>query len=167
MAYGVSSTTVLLAAGVAPALASAAVHMAEIGTTAVSGISHLSFGNVDWSKIVWLAVPGGIGALSRSAGAGLGSLAGSDSRLRRAGGGHIPLHTRYLRPQPVRVQEDRASRQGKACSPRVFESARVCSRVPRRLRGRWLGSHRDPYAALLRSVWSRARSSAPSIPASS
>jgi uncharacterized protein len=52
-----------LAAGVAPALASAAVHMAEIGTTAVSGISHSSFGNVDWSKIVWLAVPGGIGAL--------------------------------------------------------------------------------------------------------
>src|SRR5688500_9366253 len=64
MAYGVSSTTVLLAAGVAPALASASVHIAEIGTTAVSGISHSSFGNVDWSKIVWLAVPGGIGALS-------------------------------------------------------------------------------------------------------
>src|SRR5215217_2339153 len=64
MAYGVSSTTVLLAAGVAPALASAAVHMAEIGTTAVSGISHSSFGNVDWSKIVWLAVPAGIGALA-------------------------------------------------------------------------------------------------------
>jgi len=63
MAYGVSSTTVLLAAGVAPALASAGVHMAEIGTTAVSGISHSSFGNVDWSKIVWLAVPGGVGAL--------------------------------------------------------------------------------------------------------
>src|SRR3954451_19181659 len=63
MAYGVSSTTVLVAAGIAPALASASVHIAEIGTTAVSGISHSSFGNVDWSKIVWLAVPGGIGAL--------------------------------------------------------------------------------------------------------
>ena len=63
MAYGVSSTTVLLAAGVAPALASASVHIAEIGTTAVSGISHSSFGNVDWNKIAWLAVPGGIGAL--------------------------------------------------------------------------------------------------------
>src|ERR687890_2333400 len=63
MAYGLSSTTVLLAAGVAPALASAARHMAEIGTTAVSGISHSSFGNLDWSRIVWLAVPGGIGAL--------------------------------------------------------------------------------------------------------
>ena len=61
MAYGVSSTTLLLLVGVAPALASAAVHIAEVGTTAVSGISHASFGNVDWSKIVWLAIPGGIG----------------------------------------------------------------------------------------------------------
>jgi uncharacterized protein len=64
MAYGVSSTTVLLAAGVAPALASAAVHIAEVGTTFVSGVSHTGFGNVDWSKIAWLAVPGGIGALA-------------------------------------------------------------------------------------------------------
>jgi uncharacterized protein len=62
MAYGVSSTTLLLFVGVAPALASAAVHIAEVGTTAVSGISHASFGNVDWSKIAWMAVPGGIGA---------------------------------------------------------------------------------------------------------
>src|SRR5918998_1513225 len=62
MAYGVSSTTLLLFVGVAPALASAAVHIAEVGTTAVSGISHASFGNVDWSKIVWMAIPGGIGA---------------------------------------------------------------------------------------------------------
>ena len=61
MAYGVSSTTLLLLVGVAPALASAAVHIAEVGTTAVSGISHASFGHVDWSKIVWLAIPGGIG----------------------------------------------------------------------------------------------------------
>src|SRR5918997_1463904 len=64
MAYGVSSTTLLLLVGVAPALASAAVHIAEVGTTAVSGISHASFGNVDWSKIVWMAVPGGIGAFA-------------------------------------------------------------------------------------------------------
>src|SRR4028118_2026480 len=64
MAYGVSSTTLLLFVGVAPALASAAVHIAEVGTTAVSGISHASFGNVDWSKIVWMAAPGGIGAFA-------------------------------------------------------------------------------------------------------
>src|SRR4028119_1591617 len=51
----------LLFGGVAAALAAAAVHIAEVGTTAVSGISHASFGNVDWSKIVWMAIPGGIG----------------------------------------------------------------------------------------------------------
>jgi uncharacterized membrane protein YfcA len=62
MAYGVSSTTLLLFVGLAPALASAAVHIAEVGTTAVSGISHSAFGNVDWSKIIWMAIPGGIGA---------------------------------------------------------------------------------------------------------
>jgi uncharacterized membrane protein YfcA len=62
MAYGVTSTTLLLAVGVAPALASASVHIAEVGTTLASGIPHWKFGNVDWSKIGWLAVPGGIGA---------------------------------------------------------------------------------------------------------
>src|SRR3989337_351861 len=61
MAYGVSSTTLLLFVGVAPALASAAVHISEVGTTAVSGISHASFGNVDWSRICWMAGAGGSG----------------------------------------------------------------------------------------------------------
>src|ERR671915_482196 len=63
MAYGVSSTTVLLAAGVAPALASAAGHMGGIGATAGFGGSPSGLREVDWSKIVWLAVPGGVGAL--------------------------------------------------------------------------------------------------------
>jgi uncharacterized membrane protein YfcA len=40
MAYGVTSTTLLLAVGISPALASASVHLAEVGTTAASGISH-------------------------------------------------------------------------------------------------------------------------------
>jgi uncharacterized membrane protein YfcA len=63
MAYGVTSTTLLLAiAGLTPALASTAVHISEMGTTLASGVSHWRFGNVDWSKVGWLAVPGGIGA---------------------------------------------------------------------------------------------------------
>src|SRR5215207_3419012 len=62
MAYGVTSTTPLLAVGISPALASASVHIAEMGTCAMSGASHWRFGNVDWSKIVWLALPGAIGA---------------------------------------------------------------------------------------------------------
>ena len=62
MAYGVTSTTLLLAVGISPALASASVHIAEVGTCAMSGVSHWRFGNVDWSKIAWLGVPGAIGA---------------------------------------------------------------------------------------------------------
>ena len=52
MAYGVTSTTLLLTVGIAPAAASASVHLSERGTTLVSGISHWRFGNVDWTKIV-------------------------------------------------------------------------------------------------------------------
>ena len=63
MAYGVTSTSLLLAAGTAPAVASASVHFAEVGTTLVSGASHCSFGNVDWRMVGILAVPGAVGAL--------------------------------------------------------------------------------------------------------
>src|SRR5215203_5145055 len=62
MAYGASSATLLLAVGVAPALASASVHLSEVATTAASGASHWRFGNVDWSKFGWLTVPGALGA---------------------------------------------------------------------------------------------------------
>ena len=62
MAYGVTSQSLLLAVGLAPALASASVHIAEVGTTLASGTSHWRFGNVDWGKVGWLAVPGGVGA---------------------------------------------------------------------------------------------------------
>lgn len=63
MAYGISSTTFLLTTGVSPAVASASVHLAEIFTTAVSGISHWRFGNVDKELFKKLAIPGIIGAL--------------------------------------------------------------------------------------------------------
>lgn len=62
MAYGVTSTTLLLAAGTAPASASAAVHLAEIGTTLASGVAHWRFGNVDWFLVRRIAFPGAIGA---------------------------------------------------------------------------------------------------------
>jgi uncharacterized membrane protein YfcA len=62
MAYGVTSSTLLIAAGIAPAAASAAVHFSEIGTTVASGISHHKLGNVDWRTVRIIAIPGGIGA---------------------------------------------------------------------------------------------------------
>ena len=59
-----TSTTLLLTVGITPALASASVHIAEIGTTLMSGVAHWRFGNVDWSKVLWMAIPGGVGAFS-------------------------------------------------------------------------------------------------------
>jgi uncharacterized membrane protein YfcA len=64
MAYGVTSSTLLIAVGIAPAAASAAVHFSEIGTTVASGISHHKLGNVDWRTVRIIAIPGGIGAFA-------------------------------------------------------------------------------------------------------
>ena len=64
MAYGVTSTTLLLVAGIAPASASASVHLAEIGTTLASGVAHWRFGNVDWKVVRRIALPGAIGAFA-------------------------------------------------------------------------------------------------------
>ncbi|AEG45517.1 sulfite exporter TauE/SafE family protein [Isoptericola variabilis] len=64
MAYGVTSTTLLLAIGTNPAMASATVHLAEIGTTLASGASHWRFGNVDWKVVARIGVPGAIGAFA-------------------------------------------------------------------------------------------------------
>jgi uncharacterized protein len=62
MAYGVTSTSLLLMFGIAPAVASASVHMAEVVTTAASGVSHIRFGNVDKHVVYSLIIPGSIGA---------------------------------------------------------------------------------------------------------
>jgi uncharacterized protein len=64
MAYGVTSTTLLLAIGTNPAAASATIHLAEIGTTLASGLSHWKFGNVDWKVVAKVGVPGAIGAFA-------------------------------------------------------------------------------------------------------
>ena len=61
MAYGVTATTLLLSTGSAPAIASASVHLAEVGTTLASGLSHWRFGNVSWRTVGWIGVPGAAG----------------------------------------------------------------------------------------------------------
>lgn len=62
MAYGLTSTSLLLMFGIAPAIASASVHFAEVVTTAASGASHIAFGNVDKKIVLRLVLPGSIGA---------------------------------------------------------------------------------------------------------
>jgi len=64
MAYGVTTSTLLITTGVMPAAASAAVHMSEVGTTLVSGASHWRLGNTDWRTVSILALPGFFGAFA-------------------------------------------------------------------------------------------------------
>ncbi len=61
MAYGLTSTTILLTVGVPPAMASASVHAAEVFTTGASALSHWRLGNVDGALFRRLAVPGALG----------------------------------------------------------------------------------------------------------
>lgn len=62
MGFGITSSTILLLLGTSAVVTSAAVHVAEIGTTLASGISHWRRDNVDKRILVLLAIPGGIGA---------------------------------------------------------------------------------------------------------
>src|SRR5690349_15056258 len=62
MAFGVTATTMLVLSGVGAAQASAAVHLAEVGTTFVSGLSHWKFKNIDWVLVLKLGAPGAVGA---------------------------------------------------------------------------------------------------------
>jgi uncharacterized protein len=64
MAFGVTSSTVLLSSGINPAASSASVHLAEIGTTFTSGLSHWRFGNVSWPLVTRIGVPGAAGAFA-------------------------------------------------------------------------------------------------------
>jgi len=64
MGYGVTSATLLVAAGIGPAAASAAIHFSEIGVSLVSGFSHHKLGNTDWRTVGVLALPGFVGAFA-------------------------------------------------------------------------------------------------------
>lgn len=64
MGFGLTSSTLLLTLGTSAAVASAAVHAAEIGTTFASGVSHWHRENVDYEILKKLAIPGGIGAFA-------------------------------------------------------------------------------------------------------
>ncbi len=65
MAFGIICNTLLVAVvGMAPARASANIHIVETFTTAVSGISHLIHGNIDRVLFLRLLIPGIIGGVS-------------------------------------------------------------------------------------------------------
>ncbi|RKE07019.1 sulfite exporter TauE/SafE family protein [Catellatospora citrea] len=107
MAYGVTSSTLLLIAGISPAAASASVHLAEVGTTLASGISHWRFGNVDWRVVRNIALPGAVGAF---AGATVLSSISTESAIPWTAGILLALGAyllfRFARPlRPTRPRE--------------------------------------------------------------
>lgn len=61
MAYGLVSSSILLAMGMPPAAVSASVHTAEVFTTGISGAAHGMLGNVDRRLMLRLAAPGVVG----------------------------------------------------------------------------------------------------------
>ncbi|NDV02138.1 sulfite exporter TauE/SafE family protein [Pseudoroseicyclus tamaricis] len=63
MAYGVVASSVLLSFGVAPAVASASTHFAEIFTTGASASSHVWHRNVSWRMLATLAPAGVLGGV--------------------------------------------------------------------------------------------------------
>lgn len=65
MAFGIICNTLLVAViGMPPARASANIHIVEVFTTAVSGISHFLHGNIDRRLFLRLLIPGLIGGVS-------------------------------------------------------------------------------------------------------
>lgn len=62
MAFGITSSSLLVAVGSTPVAASAAVHFAELGTTFASGASHWRARNVDWGIALRIGAPGAAGA---------------------------------------------------------------------------------------------------------
>jgi len=61
MGFGVTSTSLLIAIGLAPAIASASVHTAEIVTSLASGIAHHRLGNIKRGLVLPLLIPGVVG----------------------------------------------------------------------------------------------------------
>lgn len=63
MAYGATSSSLLLGLGVSPAMTSTSVHVAEVFTTGASGIAHFKLGNVNKKLFLHLLIPGMLGAI--------------------------------------------------------------------------------------------------------
>ncbi|MGL4497000.1 MAG: sulfite exporter TauE/SafE family protein [Beijerinckiaceae bacterium] len=63
MAFGLISTSAMLAMSIPLAQASAAVHTAEVFTTAAAGTAHLRMGNVDRRLLLVLGMSGAVGGM--------------------------------------------------------------------------------------------------------
>jgi uncharacterized membrane protein YfcA len=133
MAYGLVSSTVLLSFGVPPAQASAAVHAAELFTTAASGASHTWQRNVDLKLLARLA-PAGI----------VGGVVGAFVLTSFEGGAIRPYVLIYLAlPRGVPYFPHVPAFPSQAGTPRHCVAARRSGRFSGCGRGRRMGTDRD------------------------
>jgi uncharacterized membrane protein YfcA len=58
MGYGPTSSTILLAAGLAPASVSLVVNLSKVASGVAGGAAHWKFGNYD-TKVIWTLIPAG------------------------------------------------------------------------------------------------------------
>jgi uncharacterized membrane protein YfcA len=63
MGFGPTSSSILLASGLAPAAVSTTVNLAKVVTGSAGGVAHWRFGNVDRGIVAQLAGPGVVGAV--------------------------------------------------------------------------------------------------------
>jgi hypothetical protein len=136
MAYGITSTSFLLATGSSPAVASASVHIAEVFTTGASGIAHIKLGNVSRTLFLRLLLPGIAGA---TAGAFLVSSIDGDAIK--------PFVAAYLLGMGLFVLS------------KAFRKRRVNQGEPRHVA--WWGASSTRPAAAAGARWSRPRWWAP------
>ncbi|MFD2602160.1 TSUP family transporter [Flavobacterium suzhouense] len=64
MGYGIMCATTMMLFGVKLPAISGSIHTAEVFSSAVSGYTHYRFGNVNKKLLLWLAVPGVLGAVA-------------------------------------------------------------------------------------------------------
>ena len=63
LGYGMTSAAAMMSMGIKLPAISGSIHTAEMFSSAVSGYSHYRFGNVNKKMLVWLAIPGVVGAV--------------------------------------------------------------------------------------------------------
>ncbi|ESU28324.1 siroheme synthase domain-containing protein [Flavobacterium limnosediminis JC2902] len=64
LGYGVTCATSMMLFGIKLPAISGSIHTAEMFSSGISGFSHYKFGNVNKKLLLWLAIPGVIGAVS-------------------------------------------------------------------------------------------------------
>lgn len=63
LGYGMTCASAMMAMGIKLPAISSSIHTAEVFSSAISGYSHYKFGNVNKKMLVWLAIPGVVGAV--------------------------------------------------------------------------------------------------------